>query len=80
MIDFFIFSYIIIALIGILSIAMVFTKKREFIFAYLFLMSMLASVELIILKAYSIAIVEIIISMVFIPLLAALLFKGEGKL
>jgi len=79
MIDFFIFNYIVLILIAILAVSMVLSKKRLNTLLYLYLMSILVSIELALLEAYTLAIVEFIIGTVFIQLICYFLFKnGEA--
>ncbi len=77
-IDFFIFNYLILILIAILTISIVFVKKRFTLLLHLYLMSILISIELILLRAYTIAIIEFIIGTVLIQFICYFLFKEKG--
>jgi len=74
-IDFFVFNYLILFLMAILTLAIVFTKKTLSILLYMHLMSILVCLELILFKAYIIAVIEFVIGTVFIEVVFYFLFK-----
>lgn len=75
MIDFFAFNYLILILIAILTLAIVFSKSTLTILLYMHLMSILVCLELIMFKAYTIALIEFIIGTVLIEVVFYFLFK-----
>lgn len=76
--DFFVFNYIVLFLIAVLAIFLLLSKKRLNMLLYLYLMSILVSVELVLLKAYTLAIAEFIIGTVFTQFISYYLFKNGG--